>query len=157
MRPLATLPITGPRAVGKDVCAQAAQAFNVPEISGHMSGWITGVLELPPRAIKDAEGVGECIQFFIIGPCQDGAVEMAVSHPYEEDWDDNMAQRLLLKQGDYYQIPPGNMYRLENHSVTKTATVYWTIIKPLTSLIRNPLATDTTNENVSVASTSPIT
>lgn len=30
---------------------------------------------LPPGAIKDAEGVGECSQVFFVSECQDGAGE----------------------------------------------------------------------------------
>jgi hypothetical protein len=28
-----------------------------------------------------------------------------------------------------FQIPPGNVYRIENHSTTTKATLFWTIIK----------------------------
>lgn len=38
---------------------------------------------------------------------------------------------MLLRKGDSFFIPPGNIYRLENHSNTKSAMLYWTIIKPV--------------------------
>ena len=34
-----------------------------------------GFVMLPPGAIKDAEGVGECSQVFFVSECQDGAGE----------------------------------------------------------------------------------
>lgn len=127
-----TLPITAIRPPGKDKVGVAAQSFNVPEQPGHMSGWISGFVELPAGAIKDAEGVGECSQVFFVANCQDGAVELGIAHPGEAEWDDSMAQRQLLKKGDSFFIPAGNIYRLENHSSTMPCTIYWTIIKPLT-------------------------
>ena len=36
---------------------------------------------------------------------------------------------LLLSKGDMFQIPPGNVYRIENHSKTEDAKLFWTIIK----------------------------
>lgn len=57
--PPTQLPITAVRPEGKDVVGVAAQSFNVPEIPGKMSGWISGFCELPPGGIKDAEGVSE--------------------------------------------------------------------------------------------------
>ena len=49
-----------------------------------MSGWISGFVELPPGAIKDAEGVGECAQVFFITDCQDDALEIGVADPSDE-------------------------------------------------------------------------
>jgi len=42
-----------------------------------------------------------------------------------------VAQRQLLKKGDSFYVPPGNIYRLENHSEHKTCMIHWCIIKPL--------------------------
>ena len=39
------------RPPGKDKAALAAQSFNVPEVPGKMSGWISGFVELPPEVI----------------------------------------------------------------------------------------------------------
>ena len=46
-----------------------------------MSGWITGFVELPPGAIKDAEGVGECAQVFFISEAQNGSLELGIADP----------------------------------------------------------------------------
>ena len=56
------LPKTAKRAKGKDRVGYAAHSFNIPEIPGTMSGWISGFVDLPPEAIKDAEGVGKYAQ-----------------------------------------------------------------------------------------------
>ena len=39
-----------------------------------------------------------------------------LADPQEEEWRDEIAQRVLLRQGDFFFVPPGNIYRLENHS-----------------------------------------
>ena len=49
-----------------------------------MSGWISGFVELPPGAIKDAEGVGECAQVFFITESQDDALEVGIADPSDE-------------------------------------------------------------------------
>jgi hypothetical protein len=131
LQPPSALPITATRPKGKDKVGYAAQSFNVPEIAGVMSGWISGFVELPAGAIKDAEGVGECSQVFFLADCQDNAVEMGLADPREEEWQDDIAQRTLLRKGDSFFVPPGNIYRLENHSSYKSCTLFWTIVKPL--------------------------
>ena len=88
-------------------------------------------MELPPGAIKDAEGVGECSQVFFVTDCQDGALEVGIADPSDEEWNDDIAQRLCLKKGDSFFIPPGNIYRLENHSEDVSVMINWTIIKPM--------------------------
>lgn len=90
-----------------------------------------GYVDLPPEAIKDAEGVGKYTQLFFVSDCQDGALELGLAHPQLDAWEDGTAQRMLLKKGDQFFIPPGNIYRLENHSVAKAAMLFWTIIKPI--------------------------
>ena len=159
LHPPSALPITAERPPGKDGVGFAAQSFNIPEIAGVMSGWISGFVELPAGAIKDAEGVGECAQVFFMSDCQDGAgtcvcpfvfslsvpylpptpllpkpVELGIADPSEPEWRDPVAQRQLLKKGDSFYVPPGNIYRLENHSSSKAATVHWCIIKPLDTM-----------------------
>jgi mannose-6-phosphate isomerase-like protein (cupin superfamily) len=64
-----------------------------------------------------------------------------------EEWDDKRAQRILLKKGDSFYIPPGNIYRLENHSGNQSCTIYWTIIKPMSSE-GDEIQTDKTSENL---------
>lgn len=131
LQPPSALPVTAQRPKGKNGVGFAAQSFNIPEIAGVMSGWITGFVELPGGAIKDAEGVGECTQVFTVAECQDGAVELGIADPNIPQWDDATAQRQLLKKGDTFYVPAGNIYRLENHANSKSCMIYWTIIKPL--------------------------
>jgi len=131
LQPPSALPITAQRPKGKNGVGFAAQSFNIPEIAGIMSGWITGFVELPAGAIKDAEGVGECTQVFTVADCQDGAIELGIADPNIPQWDDATAQRQLLKKGDTFYVPAGNIYRLENHAKSKSCMIYWTIIKPL--------------------------
>jgi hypothetical protein len=76
----AELPITEERPSGKLGVGFAAQSFNVPELPNLMSAWISGYVELPPEAIKDAEGVGECAQVFVVAECQDGAIEVYTAY-----------------------------------------------------------------------------
>lgn len=131
LQPPSALPITANRPRGKDKVGSAAQSFNVPEVTKHMSGWISGFVTLPAQAIKDAEGVGECAQVFFVSECQDGALELGIADPAEPEWHDETAQRQLLKKGDSFYVPPGNIYRLENHSQDVESTIFWTIIKPI--------------------------
>lgn len=133
----------------------AAQTFSLPEISGVMPGWISGFIELPPGAVKDAEGVGECAQVFAVSDCQEQSLEMALADPVEADWNEAIAQRQLLSKGDSFFVAPGNIYRyddcelndmvvdlcvcisvcrLENHSTVKTAVITWVIIKPMATV-----------------------
>lgn len=66
-----------------------------------------------------------------VGDCQPNSLEFALADPSGKDgeFDPKTAQRYLLSKGDIFQIPPGNVYRLENHSTTAKATLFWTIIK----------------------------
>ena len=57
---------------------------------------------------------------FLSVDCQDNAVELGVADPREEEWRDDLAQRVLLRQGDFFFVPPGNIYRLENHSAVRS-------------------------------------
>ena len=81
LQPASALPITAQRPAGKDKVGYAAQSFNIPEIPGVMSGWISGFVELPAGAIKDAEGVGECSQVFFIAACQVGQPSIPYPSP----------------------------------------------------------------------------
>ncbi len=125
------LPITGPRPPGKTGVARAAQHFYIPQITGKSSGWISGSVELPPGAIKDAEGVGDVTQVFFVSDCQDNAIELAIADPSQAEWNHEKAQRQLLKKGDSFFVPSGNVYRLENHSADRTCLIFWTIIRDL--------------------------
>mmetsp|Transcript_23386 Transcript_23386/g.38962 ORF Transcript_23386/g.38962 Transcript_23386/m.38962 type:complete len:829 (+) Transcript_23386:30-2516(+) len=131
LQPALELPKTAKRPPGRDKVGFAAHSFNVPEVPGIVSGWISGFVDLPPEAIKDAEGVGKYAQVFFVSDCQDGAVELGIAHPNVDVWDNHTAQRLLLRKGDSFFVPPGNIYRLENHSSAKSCMLFWTIIKPI--------------------------
>lgn len=125
------LPVTAKRPKSKQGVGLAAQAFNTPEVPGHMPGWISGQVVLPPQAIKDAEGVGVCAQVFSVAAGQPKALEFSLALPEEPGFNPETAQRYLLSPGDQFLVPPNNIYRLENHSDVADAVVSWTIIKPL--------------------------
>jgi len=95
----------------KHLVGMAAQSFNVKESPSFMSAWISGFVELPPHGIKDPECVGDCAQVFFVSECQDEALEFALADPKDEDWNEKLAQRLLLKNRDSFYVPPGNVYR----------------------------------------------
>ncbi len=148
---LSALPITADRPEGKDKVGFAAQSFNVDQIGSSMSGWISGFVELPAGAIKDQEGVGECAQVFFVSECQDGALELGIADPAEPEWNDETAQRLLLKKGDTFFVPPGNIYRLENHSADRNCFIFWTIVKPIPTNASNSSVSSADNSNISTA------
>ena len=68
-------------------------------------------MDLPPGAIKDAEGVGKYSQVFFVSSCENDAVELGIADPTIDSWEDESAQRLLLRKGDSFYVPPGNIYR----------------------------------------------
>ncbi len=116
-----------------NVVGKAAQAFNVPsDENDNYVGYIMGNLLLPPRGIKDAESVGPCSQTFTVVTGQKKAIEVAFADPDgpEGMLENDSAQRFLLGPGDLFRVPPGNTYRLQNHSRTKSCLLTWTIIRP---------------------------
>jgi centromere protein C len=127
------------------VVGKAAQAFNVPhnEINNN-PGYIMGNLLLPPKCIKDRESVGPCTQTFTVCHCQPSTMEVAYGDPYlaEDILHPKWAQRFYLSTGDLFQIPPGNCYRLENHSSTSECLLTWTIFWPS----RSPFVPTTFND-----------
>ena len=114
------------------IVAKAAQAFNVDPPGDGMPGFICGCMEVPPQGIKDEEGVGPCFQVFNVGECQPKSIELAVADPDINDgnYESESAKRFLLSKGDMFQIPAGNVYRIQNHSKTVACTLNWTIIRP---------------------------
>lgn len=114
-----------------NIVGSAAQAFNVPsDEHGNYVGYIMGNLKLPPRAIKDAESVGPCSQAFTVCTGQKGALEVAFSDLPGGVLEEDSAQRFLLSPGDLFRVPPGNTYRLQNHSTKTSCTLTWIIIRP---------------------------
>lgn len=132
-RTFSKLPLSASRKKRESkVVGFASQSFHVPTDDDDLfPGYISGNVVLPPRGIKDAEGVGLCSQVFNVGDCQPNSLEFALADPSGQDgeFDPKTAQRFLLSKGDMFQIPPGNVYRIENHSATVKATLFWTIIK----------------------------
>jgi centromere protein C len=116
-----------------NIVGKAAQAFNIPsDPNDNYVGYIMGNLFLPPRGIKDAESVGPCSQTFTVCTGQKKAIEVAFADPDgpEGILEDDSAQRFMLGPGDLFRVPPGNTYRLQNHSNTKPCLLTWTIIRP---------------------------
>ena len=112
---------------------KAGQAFNVMnDDNNNYPGHIMGSLILPPNAIKDPESVGPCAQTFTVVSGQRGAVEVAYADPDGPDgvYEADSAQRFLLGPGDMFRVPPGNCYRLQNHSTMTDCMLTWTIIRP---------------------------
>ena len=132
-RNFSQLPLSKNRKKGESKkVGRASQAFHVQTDQDDLfPGYIAGNVILPPRGIKDAEGVGLCSQVFNVGDCQPNSLEFALADPATQDgeFDEKTAQRFMLSKGDMFQIPPGNVYRIENHSKTEEAKLFWTIIK----------------------------
>jgi centromere protein C len=115
------------------ITGKAAQAFNISsDDNDDYVGYIMGNLLLPPKGIKDSESVGPCSQTFTVCHSQPKAVEVAFGDPDQPDGelDTETAQRFLLGPGDMFRVPPGNSYRLENHSDVSECLLTWTIIRP---------------------------
>jgi centromere protein C len=129
----AELPLSSTRGKKESkVVGFASQAFHVhTDPKDLFPGFMSGFMVLPPRGIKDAEGVGLCSQVINVGDCQPNSVEFALADPSSQagEFDPDTAQRFLLSKGDTFQIPPGNIYRIENHSRMDEARLFWTIIK----------------------------
>jgi len=128
------LPISKKRkkAEGK-VTGKAAQAFNISsDGNDDYVGYIVGNLLLPPKGIKDSESVGPCAQTFTVCRSQPKALEIAFGDPDQPDGelDAETSQRFLLGPSDMFRVPPGNSYRLENHSEDTECLLTWTIIRP---------------------------
>ena len=113
------------------VVGKAAQSFHMSnEENPLLPGYIVGSLLLPPKGIKDAEAVGSSDQVFTVVKGQAKSIEVAYADPDNdnETWDPEAAQRFLLSVGDTFLVPPGNAYRLQNHSKTSDCLLSWLII-----------------------------
>jgi hypothetical protein len=93
--------------------------------------YLMGSLLLPPRGIKDPESVGRSAQTFTVVSCQPSALEIAFADPDEDEgsFHPATATRFFLNPDSMFRIPPGNCYRLENHSRSVEAKLTWTIIR----------------------------
>jgi uncharacterized RmlC-like cupin family protein len=121
-----------------------------------MDGCLIGFIELPPRAIKDAESVGSYTQVFYVAECQDLAIEFGLANPRNERWDNTTAQRMLLKKGDSFYVPAGNVYQLENHSHLKRCLLFWTIIRPIEEDVASVATDSAVPPNTSSSSSSRV-
>ena len=116
------------------VYPKAAQAFSMEyDHNPIYPGYIMGKLVLPPKGIKLEENVGSCAQTFTIVAGQPNSIELALGDPRNkkpEKMNPVTAQRFLLYPGDVFRVPPGNLYRLQNHSTRIDCEMTWTIIRP---------------------------
>ncbi|GAX09364.1 hypothetical protein FisN_6Lh265 [Fistulifera solaris] len=114
------------------VVGVASQAFNVSTDSNPVyPSYIMGNLTLPPGGIKDPESVGACAQTFTVVTGQKNALEISYGDPdvNEGEWEHESASRFLLNPGDIFRVPPGNCYRIQNHSKDTESFLTWTIIR----------------------------
>jgi centromere protein C len=130
------------------VGAYASQAFNVDTAHPFYPGYIMGHLALPPKGIKDAESVGSCAQTFTVVSGQPKALEVAFSDPSSPrgEMDPKNAQRFLLSPGDMFRVPPGNCYRVENHSDDIECLLSWTIIRANPAAVEDGASVDSADE-----------
>lgn len=113
------------------VVGKAAQSFAMSnEETPALPGYIVGHLFLPPRGIKDAESVGLCAQIFTVVKAQAQSIEIAFAENESSSWDPNGVERFLLSEGDNFFVPPGNTYRIQNHSKSTECLFSWTIVRP---------------------------
>jgi hypothetical protein len=112
-----------------DVAFLAAAAFNVMHDNPDYPRYLMGRLVLPPRGIKDPEGVGRSAQTCTVLSCQPKALEIAFADPNKPQFDPATAKRFLLRPDTMFRITPGSIYRLQNHSTTHEAKVTFTVIR----------------------------
>jgi centromere protein C len=133
------LPIDPGRSKSEAVGAFAGSGFNTTtSINEKFVGYLSGSLTLPPIGVKDPESVGQCTQIFTVIRGQPGSLEVAYGDPGEEEGvlRPATAQRFLLSPEDSFRVPPGNCYRLENHSTTTESLLTWVIIKPIINPVK---------------------
>lgn len=114
------------------VVGVASQAFNVSTDSNPVyPSYIMGNLTLPPGGIKDPESVGACAQTFTVVTAQRNALEISYGDPdvNEGEWEHESASRFFVNTGDIFRVPPGNCYRIQNHSKDTESFLTWTIIR----------------------------
>lgn len=113
------------------VVGRCAQAFNITnDEGGKYVGYVMGTLCLPPNGIKDPESSQGCSLLFTVCQALNQPVELALSDPRYDEFDEKTAQILSLGPGDQFRVPPGNWYRLQNLSKTTNALISWVIIRP---------------------------
>ena len=110
---------------------RAAQSFHVDSETPGEPSYVVGTLILPPGADKDPESVGGSAQIFTVVDCQRKSLEVAYADPESavDDLKDSQATHFHVSKGDNFHVPPGNVYRLINHSQTSDCVISWTIIR----------------------------
>lgn len=122
------LPTSVSRTRGRLVTQGGFSVEYVPTADSENVRYIMGHLKLPPGGIKDREFSRSCTHTMTIVSAQHGAMEVAIADS-EDDFAE-AAVRFLLSPGDLFRVPPGNFYRLENHSKTTECLLTWTMIYP---------------------------
>lgn len=87
--------------------------------SFHHGPFISGAVKLRPKAVKDAETTGKCVQVFNVFDCAPGAliVQVGEDDPFQVD------------RGDQFFIPTHTTYKLQNHSSDCSAQLFYVVIK----------------------------
>lgn len=112
--------------IGKHYLGFKFEHDNNSIFPGHQAG----TLVIPPKLVKDPEANASTTIIFTVIRCQPKALEVAYPDPDETKFNHKTAQRFLLGPGDMFQVPPGNSYRLENHSKHADAVMSYTMIYP---------------------------
>lgn len=122
--------------------AYASLFHESKELKNYFPKWLTGSLIIPKNSRKDPDCVGESTHLHFVShcPCINGLELILESPPdnskkSEEDlennlWDESNVQRILLNEGDFFYLPPGSVYRLENLSKHHDIKIHWVIIQP---------------------------
>jgi mannose-6-phosphate isomerase-like protein (cupin superfamily) len=99
-------------------------AFSPPPLvqacpSFHHGPFISGAVKLRPKAVKDAETTGKCVQVFNVFDCAPGAliVQVGEDDPFQVD------------RGDQFFIPTHTTYKLQNYSSDCSAQLFYVVIK----------------------------
>jgi len=119
------------------VVGKATKSFHMTNVENpSFPGFSVGNLILPSKGIKDAEAVGLGAQVFTVVRGQPRSIEIAYGDPEngQRIWEPSTAVRFMVSQGDQFFIPPGNTYRIQNHSESTEALLSWTIIRHNTAL-----------------------
>jgi hypothetical protein len=120
-----------------DVVGRSAKSFEFKVLNeGNPMNptYVVGSLVLPPLGIKDPEHVGRGhAQIFTLVKGEPQSLEIAFGDP-DQKWKEGPGWiaakdgHFRIAPGDNFHIPPGNTYRLRNHSATTPASLSWVIV-----------------------------
>lgn len=77
----------------------------------------SGVLELPPKAVKNYEVTSQA-EVFYISQCAPKGLEVKIHKT-----------KFHFSQGDSFTVPPSNLYYIKNTSKSVTASLYFVLVK----------------------------